>query len=207
MSRLQKLAEKINEISEEVLVEAAIAKGGDYGNAKAFFKNGRLPDGSSWGKSLGLRYGYDNDPSISNEKKTSTKDGLSYSARITFAPGKGGGAGITIDATASNHLFNMMGTDKSTIDDVSKAFGEYASSNSRTLDASFGRWLKDSENFLHHIVGWKNREKFIIMDVMFKSIKYGPAMVDPTRRKWPSGRTEIWIPVTADVVITLKEKG
>ena len=73
------------------------------------------------------------------------------------------------------------------------------------MNDSLARWLKNPKNYMHHMVGWENREKYKIDDVTFKSIRYENPMVDPTRRKWPAGRTEIWIPVSADVVIDLKK--
>ena len=204
--RLKKLAESIRSISEEALIESAKLKGKEYGDAVAFFKKGILPDGSSWGRPLNFRFGYDNEPVVSRDRIKDTKTGKEYSARIHLLPGKGGGSGISIDAPASNHLFNMMGTEPKIIQAVGKAFLEAVKRKSRKLNYSFARWLKEKDNFLHHIVDWENRDKYKIDDVIFKSIRYETPMVDPTRRKWPSGRTEIWVPVTADVVINLKDK-
>lgn len=204
---LRQLAESVNAMTEEAIVESAKAKGDLYGDALVFFSSKKLPDGSKWGGDLSLKLGFDNAPQVSKEKKRQTKDGLAYSAKIRLAPGKGGGGGVGVDPAASNHLFNMVGTDKTAIRGVSKAFAAVAKKKSRSLNEAFRRWLMKPENFLYKIVGWKDRDKYAIEDVMLKSVRYENPMVDPTRRQWPAGRTEIWIPVSAEVSIGVKRKG
>ena len=201
----KKLSENVNRIIEDALVESAKANGDQYGDALAFFTKKVLPDGSRWGGNLSLVLGFDNVPQISREKKKPTKDGLTYTAKIRLAPGKGGGAGIGVDPAASNHLFNMIGTSPKAIRGVSKAFEKVAKKNSRKLNEALRRWLMDPENFLYKIVGWKDRESYKIEDVMLKSVRYENPMIDPNRRQWPAGRTEIWIPVVCEVQIALKK--
>lgn len=203
----RELAESVNKISEDAIVESAKSKGDVYGDAVTFFRNKKLPDGSDWGGDISLKFGFDNEPQVSREKKTNTKDGIVYTAKVRLAPGKGGGAGIGIDPAASNQLFNMVGTDKPAIRGVSKAFLNAAKKKSRGLNEALRRWFMKPENFIHKVVGWRDRDKYVIGDVMMRSIRYENPMVDPTRRQWPAGRTEIWIPVTSEVSISVKRKG
>ena len=203
---LKKLAENISDISEEALIESAKSKGDKYGDAMRFFKSKTLPDGGKWGGEMSPKLGFDNAPRISKARKKDVKGGLVYSARIRFAPGKGGGAGIGINPAASNHLFNILGTDNKSVTGVSKAFASFVEKNRSGVNEALRRWLKKHDNFLYNVVGWKNQDMYSIEDVSFKAIKYEDPMVDITRRKWPAGRTEIWVPVTADVVITLRKK-
>jgi hypothetical protein len=205
MMNLKKLLENVNKITEDAMIESAKAKGDQYGDALTFFTKKTLPDGSKWGGDTSLKLGFDNAPQVSREKKKPTKDGMVYSAKLRFAPGKGGGSGIGMDPAASNHLFNMMGTSPKAIRGVSKAFEKVAKNKSRKLNEALRRWLKDPENFLYTIVGWQDRNNYKIEDVTFQSVRYDNPMVDPTRRRWPAGRTEIWIPVTAVVSISLKK--
>jgi hypothetical protein len=202
----RELAESVNKISDDAIIESAKSKGDVYGDALTFFRNKKLPDGSDWGGDISLRLGFDNEPQVSREKKSKTADGLTYSAKIRVAPGKGGGAGIGIDPTASNQLFSMVGTEKPAIRGVGKAFSAMAKRKSRSLNEALRRWLMKPENFMHKIVGWRERDNYKIVDVMLKSIRYENPMVDPSRRQWPAGRTEIWIPVSAEVVISVKRK-
>lgn len=204
--RLKALSESIDGIREDALIESAKAKGDSYGDAALFFKRGAQPDGGKWKTRIIPRLGFDNAPMATKIKKKSTIDGLVYTATLKFAPGKGGGGGIGIDAAASNHLFNLLGTDKATIGGVSRAYKDFVIKYRRKLNDALRRWLVAPENFLHNIVGWRDRDMYKIEDVSFAWIKYGDPMVDPSRRKWPAGRTEIWIPMTARTIISIKKK-
>ena len=203
---LRELAESIDIISESAVIENAKTKGIEYGYAINFFVKGILPDGSSWGKPLDLGFRYNNDPYVSRESIKDIDNGKLYTARIRFAPGSNGGSGISIDPFASNYFFNMIGTEPKIIKVIGKVFNEIAKKKSRSLNDSLIKWLKDQDSFLYHIVGWENRDKYKIDDIMFKSIRYEDSMIDPTRSKWPSSKIEIWIPVTTDVIVNLKDK-
>lgn len=203
---LKQLAKRMREISEEAIIESSKAKGDLYGDAIVFFTKKRLPDGSSWGGDLKPIVGFDNSPQISRERRKLTKDGILYSAKVRLAPGKGGGAGIGVDPAASNHLFNMIGTSKQAMRGVGKAFLVVAKKNSRSLNETFRKWIMKPDNFIHNIVGWKDRESYSVEDVTLKSVRYDNPMIDPTRRQWPAGRTEIWVPVTAEVSVALRRK-
>jgi len=203
---LKKLAECINDISNSAILEAKNSKDDKYKHAINFFKNGKLPDGSKWGKPLNFRFGYLNPPIITNEKTKESADGIIYNATLSFSPGRGGGSGFTIDATASNQLFNMLGIDKYTIKSVSKAFLDFTKVKSRFINNMVLKYLKSKDTFLYLFAGWENRDVYTISDVMLKSIQYMNPVIDPTRRKWPSGRTEIWVPFRTDVIVNLKNK-
>lgn len=203
---LKELAETINIISEEAIIEFAKSKGIEYGNAIAFFSKGILPDGSSWNRPLNLSFKYNNDPYVSRESIKDIESGKLYTARIRFAPGSNGGSGISIDPVASNYFFNIIGIEPKNIQVVSKAFAEIAKKKFRSLNNLLIKWLKEEDSFLYHIVGWENRDRYKIDDIMFKSIRYEDPMVDPTRSKWPASKMEIWIPVTADIVVSLSNK-
>lgn len=178
----------------------------DSAAASNFFKKGIMPDGEKWsGGSPGLFFKAVNEPVVTREKK-SGEDEISYSARYLFTPGKGGGGGISLDPRASNHFFNLAGTDKKQIAGFQKAIGAAANGSKRGLNSSVLNWFKNPDNLIWRVVGWDNRKKYAISDIRFKGIDYKPAMIDPTRRKWPAGRTEAWIPVTVDVMATLRRK-
>lgn len=203
---IKKLVEDIDGIAEAAAVAAAASKGDAYGYAAEFFSKGVLPNGSKWPHKIVPFVGFDNDPKISKVERKTTKAGENYSARIRFAPGKGGGAGVSIEPSASDYFFNMLGKDNKAISGVAKAFLPFVKSHSRTLNDDLRRWLKKPENYLHHVVGWANKTTYAIDDIVFKSIRYDNPMIDPSRRLWPAGRTEIWVPIMADVVISVKKK-
>ena len=202
----KQLAESIDGIREVALFEAAKSKGDAYGEALNFFKTNTLPDGSKWGSSLTPMLGFDNDPKRTKEKKKDIKDGIQYTARLRLAPGNGGGGGIGVSAAATNHYFNIAGTDPKTLAGMKKGFAAYTRKFKRQLNDALAQWIKKPNLFLHHIVGWDDRDKYTAQDVTFKGIRYEEPMIDPNRRLWPAGRTEIWQPMTADVVVTLKRK-
>jgi hypothetical protein len=203
---LKRLAENLDTIREDILIEYSNSKGGSYGDAVAFFKSGAQPDGGKWKDRIVPKLGFDNEPVITKAKKKNTKGGVVYTATLKLAPGKGGGAGIGIDPAASNHLFNIVGTDSKAIGGVAKAYSAFVKKHQRGLNEALRQWVMKPENFLHNIVGWRERGKYSIEDVSFKGISYGDPMVDPSRRKWPAGRTEIWIPVTAEIVVNISKK-
>jgi len=201
---LKQLAESINSITEMAIVEDAKSKGDAYGDALAFFTKGILPDGTKWARTIVPKLGFDNDPAVTKEKKKNTKDGILYQARLRLAPGKGGGGGIGIDPSASNELFNRIGTDPKVLRGASKAFAKSVQKHTRGLNEGLRRWLKKPENFMHRMVPWKDRDKYTIEDVTLKSVRFENPMIDPTRRKWPAGRTEIWVPVVVEISISLR---
>lgn len=201
------LAEDINDITEAAIAGTSRMKGDKFTDALTFFNKKVLPDGSHWGGRLTPAMGFNNAPARSREKKKPMKDGgFQYTARLRMAPGKGGGGGAGIPPVASNQLFCMMGADGNTISKVSKAFDKYVHKYHSKLNESLRVWLRKKDNFIHHIVGWSERNKYEIGDVTFKNVRYETPMVDPARRKWPAGRTEIWQPVVADVIIEVKRK-
>jgi hypothetical protein len=173
----------------------------------ALFLKGLMPDGSRWrdGRPK-VSAGFDGDVTISKATQRDTKNGTMFTFELRMAPGKGGGAGATIPAPTSNQLFNLVGTDKKVISGVSKAFVEVARKSTVDIAASIHRWLSDPKNWVHKITGWDARVGWQKPSTKILSLKLGKPMVDPTRRKWPSGRTEIWIPLTVKVQAEMKRK-
>lgn len=203
---MRKLVEKLaDHIDKPELLESD-----QYTAAKNFFEKGILPDGSKWHSKPVVKLGLDNNPVVTKVKKKSNGDKTQYSFRVRFAPGKGGSGGAGIDPTASNQFFSLLGTDKKDIREAGKAYGEFVKKSTTKLNSALRTWMlrgpRGGQDFKWRLVGWPDRDKFTIEDLVFKGIKYEAAMVDPTRRKWPAGRTEIWSPVIADVVMTLKAK-
>lgn len=198
---MKRLIEELAEYTGELtLVESKEA----YLEAKKFFEKGIRPDGTKWFQVPPVKLGFDNEPRIEKETKKETPTGLVYSARVVFEPGKGGGGGAGADSRDSNHIFNLLGKDEATIKGVKKAFAEKVKKTKGKLDSALLKWIE--ANFLWRIVGYENRNDYVMKDVTFKRIRYGEPMVDPTRRKWPAGRTEIWTPITVDLVATVRRK-
>ena len=151
--------------------------------------------------------GFDGDIKIAMLKKKESGKNTVFSFDMKLTPGKGGGAGVTIPAPASNHYFNLAGTDSKAVQGMSKAFSEAAKKSTKDIGNSLHRWFARKGNWLWRIVGWEDRENWKKPEVKVVSIKLGRTMIDPTRRKWPSGRTEIYIPLTVRVQATAQRKG
>ena len=198
---MKRLIEELAEYTGELILEESREA---YLEAKKFFQRGILPDGTKWLQVPPVKLGFDNEPRVVREKKKDTKDGISYTAKVVFEPGKGGGGGAGADPRDSNHIFNLLGTDAATIKGVKKAFSERVRRAKGKLDSALAKWVE--ANFLWRIVGYENRNDYAMGDVTFKRIRYGDPMVDVTRRKWPAGRTEIWTPITVDLVATVRRK-
>jgi len=182
------------------LVEARGARPDD------FFSKGILPDGSKWRDTPKLFFAAGNtEPTIKKAKPTNQGGIIHYSADVDFAPGKGGGGGISIDPTASNQYFNMVGTGRKQIKAFGSAMQKAAKRNSRTINAQIEQYFR--KEFFWRVVGYEKRNKYVVSDVTFRKIDYRPADVDPTRRRWPSGRTEAWMPVKTKVMMVIKPKG
>ena len=200
MKKLKNMIEGIDEIVESV-------GNNSKDKASAFFNHSIMPDGSSWREKIRPEFKVDNDVKITKSNNEILSDGsIAYEARLHFTPGRGGGAGVTVDSMASNQLFNELGTDRNVIRQVSKGFSAFTKRNQRGVNAQVVQWLKLPENFMHNIVGMNKNKNYIIKDVILKSIKYDNPIIDPARRQWPSGRTEIFQPVWADVRMIIKPR-
>ena len=200
---MKKLIQELAEYCGEELVEGLES----YAGAKGLFEKGVMPDGSKWmGGKPKITTGFDGDVKISKAKQKDGKNGTIFDFELKLSPGKGGGAGATIAATASNQFFNLVGTDKKAIAGLSKAFTEAAKKATSEIGAGIHQWLSDPTNWVHMITGWDSRVKWNKPSSKIVSLKLGKPMVDPTRRKWPSGRTEIWIPLTAKIQAEARRK-
>lgn len=203
--KLRRLVDKI----EDQIIESRnnVSTKSVYAQAYIFFQNGTLINGEKWKEEIVPSFYCGNPVRIKKIKQRRGKNGTKvYSAVLFFSPGRGGGAGVGIDPAASNTFFNMIGVDKGTIDEVEKAYSEFIKRNSRKINEEIRKWMMNPDNFLYNVVGWSNKDKYKIEDILFKNIKYEKPMVDPYRRKWPSGRTEIWAPVSASLEIIISEK-
>ena len=200
---MNKLIQELAEYCGEEIIEGMDA----YVGAKRLFEKGVMPDGSKWmGGKPKITAGFDGDVNISKAKQKDGKNGAIFDFELRLAPGKGGGAGATIAATASNQFFSLVGTDKKAIVGMSKAFSEAAKKATGDIGVGIHQWLSDPGNWIHKITGWDSRVKWSRPKAKIVSLKFGKPMVDPTRRKWPSGRTEIWIPLTVKVQAEARKK-
>lgn len=169
----------------------------------SFFAKGVLPDGSKWaGGKPPIKLGYGGEVLITKKRFKGGK----ATFVITLRPGRGGGGGATVEAAASNYYFNLAGTDKPAVDGLKKAFASAAKKALRSIGAQADKWLSKKDNWVWRVVGWDERDDWAVKGINIASIKLGDAIVDPTRRKWPSGRTEIWIPVEISVIADMEKK-
>lgn len=201
-----KLTDKINDLCEVAKVDIEMNKENLKGKALAFFSKNVLPNGDKWPSGVELYVRYDNAIKVTREQKKE-KDGIiTYTARLRLGPGKGGGSGIGVEGHALSMLISQMGSDSKSVDAICKAFEMVAKQKSRHLNEAFRKWLSNPENFWFKISGWGNKDNYIIKDVMFSDVRYEKAVMDMNRRAWPSGVVQIWIPIVADVVMTVKRK-
>jgi hypothetical protein len=207
---MRRFAEELGEfIGAEPLVE-----GTEYDQAKQFLAKGILPNGDRWSRGKPtLRAGFDGDIIVKRVRRKDGKKTTVFTFDIALSPGKGGGAGATIEAAASNHYFNLAGiegvspeADAESIKGMRKAFEEAARKSTRSLTAGLNKWFAVPDNWVWRIVGWGERNAWTKPKVKVLRIVPGKTMIDPTRRKWPSGRTEIWIPLTVTVQAEMRKK-
>ncbi len=196
---MKRLIEQI----EGFVSSEALSESKEDDNGTAFFTKGVLPDGSKWaGGKPKIALGFDGDVLVVRKKIKGGKATFT----VVLRPGRGGGGGATVEAAASNHYFNLSGTDKPSIEGLKKAFGSAAKKSLRGIGAQAEKWLSKRDNWVWRVVGWDDRKDWKVGSVNISKIKLGSAIVDPTRRKWPSGRTEIWMPVEISIVADLEEK-
>jgi len=197
----QKYTEQLGEI-----IGADLMEGSASADAKRFLTKGIMPDGSKWaGGKPDVWVGYSGDISSSSIKYKREHGKYVYTFQLDIKPGRGGGGGATIDATASNQFFNLAGTDKKTILDMKLAFEKVVNGN-KAVKRDISKWLKDDDNWLWRVVGWGGRKDWTKPKTKILGIYEGAAMVDPTRRRWPSGRTEIWVPLQVTVQAEMNHK-
>jgi hypothetical protein len=184
-----------------------LMEGAEFDQAKAFIEKGILPDGDKWsGGKPSLTVGFDGDIIMKRVKrKEGTKETL-FTFDMELRPGKGGGSGATISAAASNHYFNLAGTESASIKGMKVAFEKEVKGSTRELGSALHKWFSDSDNWLWRVVGWGDRNSWSKPKVKIRSIRTSGAMIDPTRRKWPSGRTEVWVPLLVSVQAEARKK-
>lgn len=200
--KMNRLQARLSEfVSKELLIESE-----NKINADIFFKNGIMPGGEKWPGRIIAIVGYLNDPKFKNIKKKNVGDYIVFDFDMELKPGDGGGAGVTIDSSASNYYFSLAGTDASVIKTTSKSFLSFARSNMKSIGSQINKWFSDDKNWIWRLVGWENKDMWKKSDIKIMKIDLDNAIVDPTRRKWPSGRTEIWIPLNIKARVTLKKK-
>lgn len=201
---MKKLVEKLGKFINGV----PLMEGKEYDLAKKYFDTGVMPDGEKWPRGKpDIFVGYDGEIIVSNIKRKAIKGG---STMVTFdmnlSPGKPGGSGATIEAAASNHYFNLAGTEPQSIKGMKDAFNAAVKGDIKGIGEQLHKWFNVSDNWVWRIVGWEDRKAWTKPSVKITKIQPSGAMIDPTRRKWPSGRTEIWVPLKVSVQAEMKRK-
>ena len=195
--RMKSLIEQLSTFCDGVCLNS-------YDAAKKAFNDGMMPDGNKWAKKPVPKLGFDNAPMISKVKKKDVGGIIEYQFKLDLGPGRGGGGGIGVDTSMTNQLINLLGTKKEVIDNVSMAFEDFVKKYKRKLNASLADWMK-KEDFVWGFLK-ENPRNFIVDDIMLRNVEYKAPMIDPSRRKWPAGRTEIWMPITAEVIMKVRRK-
>lgn len=197
------LIEKLGEFIDE----APLMEGAEYDQAKLLFDKGIMPDGEKWPRGKPeIFVGYDGDIIVKRVKRKEGNGATMFTFDMELRPGKGGGAGATIEAAASNHYFNLAGTEANIIKGMKDAFGVAVKGDIKGIGKHLHRWFGDPDNWVWRIVGWGDRKSWSKPSVKIARISTSGTMIDPTRRKWPSGRTEIWVPLTVTVQAEMKRK-
>lgn len=201
MSRLiVKLCEFLD---EDFLVESK-----EQSQAKELLDNSTMPGGDKWVRKVDLSVGFDG-ASFSSIKSNKTNDGVIFRFNVDMTPGKisSGGSGVTIDSAAANYYFNLAGTGKDAINGMKLAFDKKVKASIKDIGKEVHRWFGEEENWVHRIVGMHDKDNWKVKDIKIVEIKPGKTMIDPSRRKWASGRTEIWAPLSIAMQIIMKRKG
>jgi hypothetical protein len=201
---MRELIEERQELHEELLME----EDAEYAKAMAFLKKGILPGGGKWKVVPKLKIGFDGEITVSSVKKKKKGDSTEFTFGLKLMPGKGGGGGVGIDPAASNQYFNEAGTDSSPVNGMKKAFLSAAKGSMQTVNAQMTKWFRNRDNWVWRVVGYPDRNMWIPDDksLKFLKTKIKNPMVDPARRKWPAGRTEIWAPLDMQVKVVMKGK-
>jgi len=200
---MEKLLEKLGEFLDGDLI---LEGNEDHKRAKNFLSNGILPDGEKWNRKIDPIVGFDGEVVISNILQSESGKKSVFVFDVSLRPGSAGGGGVGIEAAASNQYFNMAGTDAKSIKGMKAAFGEFVKKSTKGIGKQFHAWLKKPENWVWRVVGWGQRNSWSRPSAKIVKIKPAGAMIDPARRKWPSGRTEIWSPIKVTVRAEMKQK-
>ena len=184
-----------------------LEEGQEYDHAKMFFDKGIMPDGEKWPRGKpDIFVGFDGDVLVKRIRRKEGKKDTIFTFDMELKPGKGGGSGATIEAAASNHFFNLTGTGAKSIKGMKSAFESAAKGAAKGLGKYLHKWFGDPDNWVWRIVGWGERKMWTNPSVKIMGIRTSGAMIDPSRRKWPSGRTEIWVPLIVTVQAEMRRK-
>lgn len=186
-------------LGEDVLTESKESK-----QAADFLMKNILPDGSRLSRKIEPIVGFDGDIVIQSVKRKKIGDSTVFTFDMLLKPGPGGGGGVGVSPASSNQYFNMSGTDKKSVKGMQAAFDKFVKSSRKDIGKQMHRWLKDPGNWVWRIVGWGQRNSWGKPSVKILKVKPSGTMIDPTRRKWPSGRTEVWSPVTVTIQAEMK---
>ena len=171
---------------------------------------GLMPDGVVFpGGKPTMYVGFDGEIRVGRVKRTPKRGGIElFTFEMVLYPGRGGGGGVGVSPPATNQWFNLAGTGRKQLQGMKRGFAKVASGEKRAIGTDLVKWFKVPENFVWRIAGYSERRMWVPVrkTLRFKKMEVNKVEIDPTRRRWPAGRTEVWGRLDLTVQIEMKRR-
>jgi len=212
MGRLATLSEEIMQVAQP----PKIPEDDVYRQALSFLRDGNMPSGAKWldgPPRLHVKLGGVETCTLRRVSQEATSDflgpGTVFSCRFSVRPARGESAGIGIDDRAPgsfmSQALDMPCDDHLALQRLGAAMRVVVEERLDTIRMSIR--TKMWEDGLWRIVGWSQRDRWVMSDLSIGRVDLGEALVDRNRgESWPSERWDIWVPFTMDVTATLWRK-
>jgi hypothetical protein len=210
MGRLKQLAEDILKVvGTKDLVDSE-----PYRQAIRFLRDGVMPNGQGYADGpprMIAQLGDAEGCELVRISQASQGDGsVRFEARFSIHPSRASGAGLSIDGAITEFFMAMV--EKAPCDDntgkVALAAALRAECDERTsaIQQAFAGLLVPDE-LVWRLVGWPQRGAWIVEGVDIDRIAFGDAWVEENRGEtWLAKHWEIWVPVTLDVIATMRRR-
>lgn len=216
MGRLSRLGEEALKISGSLKSR----DGRSYQFAREFLVNGILPNGARVADGppkLIVRLGDSSSCEISrlSQKKAADDACVIFDVGMSVHPSRAGGAGVGVDVSITD-FFIAQANGGPCSDSARFPFGaalyDVCVERKDSIRDSFrGLFSSDGgSDFIWRVAGWGQRDKWLldtVGGVEVTRISFGNALVDERRgESWPAKGWEAWVPVSMDVMATLRRK-
>jgi hypothetical protein len=209
MGRLAQLAEAVL----KAVGTPDMMQGQAYRLALRFLKDGIMPSGQGYADGpprLIVTLGDVEACEVVRLSQSAQDDGtVRFEARLSVHPSRASGAGVSIDGGITE--FFMSQAEPEICDDSARielgaALRAVCDERVDKVRQAFEQ-LMIPDDFIWRLVGWPQRDAWVMERVHVERVTLGDTWVEETRGEtWLAKHWEVWVPATLDVVAALRRK-
>lgn len=184
-----------------------------YRWAMRFLVDGVLPNGQGYADGpprLIVTLGDVDSCELVRVSQAAAGDGSTrFEARFEVHPSRASGAGVSIDGAITEFFISYA--EPETCDDSAKielgaALRAVCEERQDGIRQAFAQLLTP-EDFIWRLVGWPQRDQWLLEDATVTRIALGDTWVEENRGEtWLAKHWELWVPATLDVVARMRRK-